>query len=215
MKKINLSLVFFIAILVSSFSVCASDNAPPAIPSEYWGSVTMNGMLAANGLIVEALVNGINYAQAFQTLNGYYNVILVGGDRELTYEDDSTCAVHWGAGQACVPCDPGTPGDCVEGPQDGEIVKIKVSATGTMPSVDWVKGLAEDVDIVTPIGDWTKDGCVDMGDFVGPFTDNYLAACAMVHPLPACLIFDLNLDGIVDMGDFVGPFTDHYGEGCT
>lgn len=210
MKKINLSLVFFIAILVSSFSVCASDDAPPAIPAQYWGSVTMNGVLATDGLTVEALVNGINYAQAFQTLNGYYNVILVGGDRELTYEGDPTCAVHWVAEQACVPCDPETPGDCVEGPQDGADIMIKInSSIGNMPWLDWEKGSNTQADIVNPIGDWDKAGCVDMADF-GYFANHY-------GETPASpgwnKIYDLYRDGTVDMADF-GFFANHYNEGC-
>ena len=208
MKKINLSLVFFVAILVSSFSVCASDNAPPAIPSEYWGSVTMNGVLAANGLIVEALVNGINYAQPSQTLNGYYNIILIGGDRELTYEGDPTCAVHWGAGQACVPCDLGIPGDCVEGPQDGADIMVKINNIGNMPWLDWEAGSSKQEDIVNPIGDWNKLGCVDMTDFTY-FANHYGETPASPNWVS---MYDVYKDDTIDMTDFT-VFANHYNEG--
>lgn len=212
MKKIKLLLPIFVAMLISCFCVFAGDNAPPAIPVDYWGDATVDGASAGDGLAVTAEVSSVNYAQPSQTLSGMYSVILAGGDRELTYDDDRNCDYHWNTlNEACVPCV--DEADCIEGPEDGEVVKIKVAGSGTMPYVDWVKGLAEEVDIVTPVADWSKDGCVDGVDF-GFYANHYGEICPMTHPLPSCRIYDLILDGVVDGSDF-GPFANHYGEGCS
>ena len=81
--------------------VIASDNAPPALPSEYWGNVTINGDPAPDGLEVIGLVNSVLYGNMTGgTINGQYNLILEGGDRSLTYDNDRNCAVHWGNNDA-------------------------------------------------------------------------------------------------------------------
>ena len=50
-----------IVLVLFSMSVFASvDSAPPAIPSEYWGTVTLDGAPAGDGLAVTAEVGGTN-----------------------------------------------------------------------------------------------------------------------------------------------------------
>jgi len=198
-----------IVLVLFSMSVFASvDSAPPAIPSEYWGTVTLDGAPAGDGLAVTAEVGGTDYAQASTTSSGYYNVILVGGDRPLTYNDDPDCLNH--PGEACIPCVQDT-SDCIEGPQDNSDVKIKISSTGSMPYVDWVEGSSYDVNIVAPLGDWSKEGCVDMTD-IGYFANWYLQICTPLIP-EECDIYDLYRDYVIDMAD-VGVFANNYLVGC-
>ena len=123
-------------------------ESPPAIPMEVWGEATLDGSPVGDGLNVEAKVDGVDYAQATVTQDGFYDVILVNGDRPLTYNDDSNCAVHWGAGEACVPCIPGYgpdhPGNeldyCIEGPQDGQGINIVIDSKPTIPVTVWNEG---------------------------------------------------------------------------
>ena len=198
-------LLVILLVLISGFA-CASDDAPPEIPAQYWGLITLNGGAAGNGLAVTAEVGGINRAQSSLTSGGYYNVILTGGDKSLTYDSDRTCATHWAAGQACVPCT--STADCIEGPQDGADIMIKVSGVGNMPWLDWAKVSNSRTDIVNPIGDWEKGGCVDMADF-GFFANHY-------GETPASpgwnVMYDIIKDDSVDMADF-GVFANHYNEG--
>lgn len=216
--------------ILSSLVFADGDDAPPALPSEYWGGVTNFGSAAADGLAIVAEVNGVDYTQGNPVTfnNGVYNIMSINGDRPLTYNDDSDCSDHWNRDppEACIQCTPCQGGNCVlgynentciEGPQDGAIINIKINGVGVMPSVDWLDWLndpsiEEEVDIVTPIGDWSKDGCVDGADF-GFYANHYGEICPQVHPLPLCRIYDLILDGEVDGADF-GPFANHYGEGC-
>lgn len=212
MKTIKIAINLVLSIIISTLFVSAGDDAPPALPTEFWGDLTQNGAAVPDGLEVTAEVDGVNCAQSSFTSNGMYDVMLVNGDRELTYFDDQDCSTHWAASEACVPCS--GEADCIEGPKDDDFIKIFLDGVGVMPFVGWLTGSNEEVEAVTPIGDWTKNGCVDMGDFIGPFADNYGLFCSMAHPIPACMMYDLTANGVIDMGDFIGPFADHYGEGC-
>lgn len=211
-NKLSLGVIFLI---VYSSLVFASDNAPPSLPSEYWGTVTMDGNPAANGLAILAEVNGVDYTQENPVTfnNGYYNIMLVNGDRELTYLNDPTCATHWAAGEACVPCstNPADEDYCIEGPQNGAIVKIKINGVGIMPNVDWFIGSSYEVNTIAPLGDWSKEGCVDMTD-IGYFANHYLEICTPLIP-EICDFYDIYKDNLIDMAD-VGVFANHYGEGC-
>jgi len=145
MKKNLLLFSYIIVFLIISISfVFASDDAPPALPSEHWGLVD-NGNVA-DSLTVTGEINSINYAQPSQTLGGYYDILLVGGDRELTYNNDRDCSVHWAAGEACVPCD--NESDCIEGPQDGAEVSIKIDSTEASPKVTWLNGSSNRQDLI-------------------------------------------------------------------
>ena len=145
MKKNLLLFSYIIVFLIMSISfVFASDDAPPALPSEHWGLVD-NGNVA-DSLTVTGEINSINYAQPSQTSGGYYDILLVGGDRELTYNNDRDCSVHWAAGEACVPCD--NESDCIEGPQDGAEVSIKIDSTEASPKVTWLNGSSNRQDLI-------------------------------------------------------------------
>ena len=132
----NISFLFVTLTVLISSIVFALDDTPPAIPSEYWGIIDDGSIV--DGLPVTAEVNGVNYAQTSLTQNGYYDIILINGDRELTYNDDRDCSIHWGNGQACVPC--ANELTCIEGPQDGALVTIKVNNTIGAPTVTWQSG---------------------------------------------------------------------------
>lgn len=204
-----------LVILCICSTIVFASNAPPALPMDVWGEATVDGAPAADGLAVTAEVGGVDYAQATVTSGGNYDVIIAGGDHELTTLADWDCAIAIAAGDACIPCetDPEHEDYCIEGPQDGDQIKLIVDSDEVMPTFGLLMGDAEEVDIVWPIGDWSVDGCTDMGDFVGPFADFY-GICPCGNPIPLCRILDLNFDCMIDMGDFVGPFADNYGEGC-
>jgi hypothetical protein len=112
---------------------------------EVWGQATEDGRLVQDGLIVTALVEGKNYAQSSVTNDSYYDVLIVDGDRPLTYNDDPDCAVHNGRGEACVVCIPGYgpqyPGHetdyCIEGPVNGSEIIISIQNISTTPLVLW------------------------------------------------------------------------------
>ena len=130
-------------------------EAPPAIPMEIWGEATADGSSVSNGLSVKAMVNGVDYAQASVTQDGYYDAILVKGDRPLTYNDDPTCLTH----DPCISCIPGYgpdhPGNendyCIEGPQSGECVVIIIDDQSAIPIITWNEGgiLRQDLIVVT------------------------------------------------------------------
>ncbi len=195
--------------------VFASDNAPPALPVEIWGQATVDGSPAANDLVITAEVDGVNYAQGSPITfnNGLYNVMLVGGDRELTYLGDYDCSDRWNRNppEACVQCSENQASEdyCIEGPQDDAKISIKINSITSMPFFSWLWGSSEEVDVITPIGDWDGAGCVDMADF-GYFANHY-------GETPASsgwnIVYDLFGDDVVDMADF-GYFANHYGEGC-
>jgi hypothetical protein len=136
-------LILILIIIIIPFSL-ASDDAPPSIPSEYWGLVDSGS--AADGQAVQGFVGNIDYAQPSQTTGGYYDVILVNGDRELTYNDDRACATHWAAQQACVPCN--NDSDCIEGPQDSAAVTVKINGVETSPQLSWLRGSNNRQDII-------------------------------------------------------------------
>lgn len=136
--------LFVVLSILFSSMVFASDDAPPAIPSEYWGAVSFNGAPVPDDYTATAEVDSVNFAQPSQTLNGYYDVILVNGDRELTYNDDRDCSIHWGNGEACVPCV--DEADCIEGPQDGADIVLKVDSHIMKPYPNWEKGGSTNLD---------------------------------------------------------------------
>ena len=130
--------------ILSSF-VFASDNAPPPIPTEYWGEALIDGEEASVGTPITSV-----YGDTTVAADGDYDIILTGGDSDLTFLDDSTCATHWAADEACIPCstNPVDEDYCVEGPQAGDIVTINFD--GNPVDVVWGddKG-AEETDLAS------------------------------------------------------------------
>jgi len=126
--KINLGLII---IAIFSTFVFASDNAPPPIPTEYWGRALIDGKFAADGTKVTSSYGNATVA------SGYYDIILTGGDSPLTYLADPTCATHWASGEACIPCstNPTNETYCVEGPKSGD--KVIINFNGNPVSIVW------------------------------------------------------------------------------
>ena len=138
-------IILYLAIILLSSIAFASDNVPPPIPSEFWGTITIEGSPAPDGLSVEGFAGNANYAQPSTTLNGYYDVILAGGDSDLTFLNDSTCATHWANNDACIPCstNPSSDDYCIEGPQNGAQVVIKINGKFAAPFLVWSTGAFE------------------------------------------------------------------------
>jgi hypothetical protein len=120
-----------IIVLCSAF-VLASDNAPPALPTELWGQALIDGNDAPPGTAITS-PNGDTTVGT----DGSYDLMLTGGDHELTNISDADCAIAWGAGNACIPCstNPADPDYCIEGPQAGDVVVV--SFDGNPVEVTW------------------------------------------------------------------------------
>lgn len=139
-------LVFGLVILsILSGLVFASDNAPPPIPTEYWGRLIINGSPAPDGTEVKYF-NGQEWIIT-TTKGGWYGIILTGGDRPLTYNDDPTCANHWAAGEACIPCTQNV--DCVEGPKEGN--NVNISGNNVPVSVTWSDNASSEENVIALI----------------------------------------------------------------
>ncbi|MBW2989422.1 hypothetical protein KY358_03830 [Candidatus Woesearchaeota archaeon] len=113
------------------FSTIVFANVPPPIPTEYWGRLLIDGELAPDGTEV-SYFNGDEWAIT-TTVDGWYSLMLTGGDSDLTFADDHECVQHWADEEACIPCNPGV--DCIEGPQEGDEVDVYVDDIPV--SVDW------------------------------------------------------------------------------
>lgn len=195
-------------------------ESPPAIPMNVWGEATVDGSPVGDGLIVNAMIDGVDYAQASVTQGGGYDVILINGDRPLTYNDDPTCAAHWAADEACVQCTVGYGPDhpgyeneyCIEGPEDGEIVSIKIDGNEVMPlCLSWAKGNFVEIETISPIGDWSKNGCVNLATDFPYFGAHYDFTCS---DSGWELIYDLNCDCVINLAGDFPIFGIHYEEGC-
>ena len=120
-----------IVVVLASLFVSAAEKAPPPLPVEFWGELDMDGSPAADGLQVTAEVDGVDHALETVTVNGMYNIILTEGDRDLTYPEDPNCNNH----NPCIPCS----GDCVEGPQVGDDIVLKVDGQIAKPYLQWTE----------------------------------------------------------------------------
>ncbi len=221
--KLILGMIVLSTIFSSLLAFADGDDAPPALPSEYWGSITIDGNPAANNLPIVAEVNGIDYTQESPVTfnNGYYNLMLVEGDRPLTYNDDPNCNAHNLTGEACIRCTKCEGANCVlgynentciEGPQDGEIVTIKVDDDEVMPTcLSWNKGNSVEIEAIYPIGDWSKNGCVNLATDFPYFGAHYDFTCS---DLEWELIYDLNCDCVINLAGDFPIFGIHYEEGC-
>ena len=131
--------IYISGILLMMACFLVSARAPPPIPLEFWGELDVDGIPVDQGLTVTAEVDGVDYAQATVTQSGLYNVMLLNGDRELTYPDDPDCQFH----DPCVPCD----GDCIEGPEVGDNIVLKVDGHIAKPYVQWTEPYSTNLDL--------------------------------------------------------------------
>lgn len=139
-------------VILSLFSsiVFAVDNAPPPIPTEYWGRLMIDGGPAPDGTEIKYF-NGDEWIIT-TTVDGWYSLIMGGGDSVLTYLDDSTCATHWGNEEACIPCstNPVDEDYCVEGPQKGDDVNLVIDNSNV--TVKWGDDISSDETQFSVIG---------------------------------------------------------------
>ncbi|MCK4522481.1 MAG: hypothetical protein KAU20_07950 [Nanoarchaeota archaeon] len=133
-----------IILSILSAIVFASD-APPPIPTEYWGRLMIDGEPAPDGTPV-SYFNGDKWINT-TTIDGWYNLIMTGGDSPLTYNDDSNCSQHEANGTACIPCTQDF--DCVEGPQEGDTVNITVNNTPV--SITWGENVSTEENVIVSI----------------------------------------------------------------
>jgi hypothetical protein len=117
-----------LGILILFSTIVFAGNAPPPIPTEYWGELIINDELAVDG-------TEINYFDGNDwiittTTDGLYNIILTGGDSDLTFIDDPDCTDHDTANKACIPCltnvEPGDENHCIEGPWSDQYVELNI-----------------------------------------------------------------------------------------
>jgi len=132
-------------IILLIFSTLVFADAPPPIPTEYWGRLLIDGQPAPDGTEVKYF-NGEEWIIT-TTTDGWYNIILTGGDSPLTYNDDPDCSTHWANEEACIPCTQDV--DCVEGPQEGDTVSI--SADNVPASVIWDDDASSEENVIALI----------------------------------------------------------------
>ncbi len=130
-------------------SLVLAADTPPPIPTEYWGRLLIDGVPAADGTQVK-YYDGSEWIIT-TTIDGWYNIIMTGGDSPLSYNDDPTCATHWANEEACIPCTQNV--DCVEGPQQGDTVDLLVD--GKTVSVIWGDDASSDENVIALIPVYT------------------------------------------------------------
>jgi len=135
--------LIFGLILLSIFSAFVFADAPPPIPTEYWGRLMIDGQPAPDGTEVKYW-NGEEWTIT-TTVDGWYNLILTGGDSPLTYNDDPDCSTHWANQEACIPCTQDV--DCVEGPNQGDTVQMLVDDKPV--SITWGTDASGDETVIT------------------------------------------------------------------
>ena len=141
-QKIIWGLIILSIFSISIFSTFVFANAPPPIPTEYWGRLIIDGEIAPDGTEVKYW-DGEEWITT-TTVDGWYNLILTGGDSPLTYNDDANCAAHWANEEACIPCTQNV--DCVEGPQEGDSVDIVVNNNPV--SVTWGNDASSEENVI-------------------------------------------------------------------
>ncbi|MBI2076538.1 MAG: hypothetical protein HYT72_04800 [Candidatus Aenigmarchaeota archaeon] len=94
-------------------NVLVTVSAAPAIPSEYWGNVTINGSLVPNGTAIEAYINNALFA-TMAAVDGFYDVTIPA--------DDS-----------------GTPEK--EGGVENDTIVVKINGAVAKPFLSWKPGI--------------------------------------------------------------------------
>jgi len=135
-------LILCLIILFIFSAIVFASNTPPPIPTEYWGEALIDGEQAPAGTPITS-----DYGNTEVTGDGYYDVILTGGDSPLTYLDDPTCAIHEAADEACINCSTNAADEnyCIEGPQDGDEVYLILN--GANITVEWDINLSDETDL--------------------------------------------------------------------
>jgi len=127
-------------VILALFSCLVFADAPPAIPTEYWGRALIDGQDAAVGTPITSA-----YGNSVVAADGYYSLMLTGGDSPLTDNNDPTCTNHWGSGEACIPCTQNV--NCIEGPQEGDPVTLNFDGNSIIVGWGAEHGF-EDTDLV-------------------------------------------------------------------
>ncbi len=160
LKLILMSIILFTLSIFVLSSVMA--DAPPPIPTEYWGRLVIDGQPAPEGTEVKYW-DGAEWIIT-TTTDGWYNIILTGGDSPLTYNDDPDCSTHWANEQACIPCTQDV--DCVEGPQEGDSVNIIVNDVPV--SVTWRLEASGEENVIVSIPLYTGWNMISLPVSVSP-----------------------------------------------
>ncbi|MFP4400633.1 MAG: hypothetical protein ACLFPQ_02020 [Candidatus Woesearchaeota archaeon] len=198
-----------------SINMTNADTRPP-MPPDFLGEVTYYGALVEDGENVSAIYNNTNYASGLKTINGFYYLSFARIDDPITYNNDPDCQLH----DPCRTCIPGYgpdhPGEedeyCIEGlpaPDSGSPIILSIGGISVMPYAFYNDEYYGLMDVVSPIGDWERDGCVDTGD-IPSFASHYDETCNDPGWDP---IYDLNWDCVIDTAD-IPTFAEHYEEGC-
>jgi len=114
-RRFQLSLTILIVLLTGLFPV-SSVKAFPALPSSFYGKVTVNGMNFSDGTLVQALINDQPVAQGYTQTYQDYSVYSL----DVPGDDPATAAV--------------------EGGKEGDIVQIKVGGVLASQTGVWRGG---------------------------------------------------------------------------
>ncbi len=116
-----------LVLAICSLICAAAVRAAPPIPYSPWGTVTINGALATDWVIVEARIGGVTYATTHTTGGGWYALDVVGDDPDSPQKDG------------------GVPGDTV---------LFYVAGYLASPSSTWASGAKARLDLTVSIPGW-------------------------------------------------------------
>ncbi len=116
MKFSMRSLILFVSLILFAVFIISVSALPP-IPYNPWGTVKIDNVSAPNGLLIQAFINGTNYANTTTTGGGWYSVNIPGDDYD-------TSGVK-------------------EGGVSGETVNFKVNGNWTNENGTWNSGASQ------------------------------------------------------------------------
>ncbi len=129
-KFFAINVVFFLVLLGIFVS------AIPQLPAQFYGSATINGAPAADGLVVNAFIGGVNYPQDGIVQGGEYGITVASDDLDTAQK---------------------------EGGQEGDVIVFKIDGNAAAETGIWHSGVQTDLDLTIGTNcectSWQDDGC--------------------------------------------------------
>lgn len=124
MKRIlQITIIVFIICAFALAHRPAGVQAFPPLPCSFYGTVKLNGANVANGTLIEAVVNGNVFAQAYTQM----------------YEGDSVYSI-------IVPGDDGAT-TVIEGAREGDAISFRIGGIAAQQTATWRSGINEKLDL--------------------------------------------------------------------